>query len=342
MNLLDLPQELILKVFEYLSLDDSRSLIKNLNTLQNPTAHRVVKLLWTTCCSDKIVVSFPHTETPLNEPFEFVSSVEIEQTIREHLKYGVVPKRFVLFLSRNPRDYTRFQNYLQEVWALLESDTVLKYLLSVPSLDFELRGNLITTESPTLLVSLILNTLVKLTNLREAQWKTVKLTLTDLGDYFPQKWGRVFEEFRLTQELILDDNLIRLQHLMENIPLLEGSFRWPLHLRVLSLRQNLISSFSSAAIEQLPKTLEVLDLDNNVLEEFGSPGSLTLAEHLPNLALLNLSNNRGLVKFQPSLLQDANRITPFLTLRMENCNLYTPVLLELLEIAKKEGVVLTI
>lgn len=342
MNFLDLPQELIFRVFLNLSLSDSRSLIEQLNPFKDPRAHKVIKLLWITCCSDKVIISFPNTETPLNEPFEFVSSLDIYETIKAHVQYGVVPKHLQLFFSRNPRDYTRFQKHLQEIWDLLDSATVVKYLHSVQNLDFELRGNLITTESPTLLVSLILNTFVKLTSLKDANWKTLRIVLTDLGDYFPQKWGRVFEEFRLTQELVLDDNLIRLLHPLENYSLLEGYFKWPAGLRVLSLRRNLVSSFSATAIKCLPKTLEVLDLENNVLEQFGTQGTVRFLDELPQLRLLNLSNNRGLVRFEPHLLMDIHELPSKLTVRVENCNLYAPILASLTQIAKDEGVTLVV
>lgn len=342
MNFLDLPQELILRVFQNLSLSDSRTLIQRLHTYNDPKAHKVIKLLWITCCSDKVIISFPNTETPLNEPFEFVSSVDVYDTIKAHVQYGVVPKHLQLFFSRNPRDYTRFQNHLLEVWELLDSNTVVKYLHAVQELDFELRGNLITTESPTLLVSLILNTFVKLTSLKHANWKTIRILLTDLGDYFPQKWGRVFEEFRLTQELVLDDNLIRLLHPLESYSLLEGYFKWPSQLRVLSLRRNLISNFSATAIKLLPNTLEVLDLENNVLEQFGTQGTLKLTDELPHLRLLNLSNNRGLVKFEPTLLIDWHQLTTGLTVKIENCNIYAPILASITRIAKEEGIVLMV
>lgn len=86
----------------------------------------------------------------------------------------------------------------------------------------------------------------------------------------------------------------------------------------------------------------MLDLENNILEEFGMHGEVRLADELPHLRLINLSNNRGLVKIQPLLLQGAQDRLMDLTIKAENCNLYTPVLTALVEIANFEKVKLII
>lgn len=337
MQFLDLPQEVILRVFECLTIPETFLIAESLGSSRHPKVEAIEKLLWATRCSRTIVIS-PTAITSNNTKSNHVSPQAAHSMLKQLMRHSLVPSHLVFELSRSPRDYVKFQNSMSDVWVILESEMTSKQLLAIPKLEFVILGNIITTESPTLLVSLILNTLVKLARLSTASWTLLNISLTDLGDYFPHKWGPIFEGFSHCEELILRDNLIRLSSPHQETALLETEFRWPPNLRKLILSNNLIRNFLSAAIKKLPKSLEVLDLANNSLEHFAERPSIPLQHHLPNMSMLNLSGNNSLCLLEPQLLQDSVHLPRKLTINLKNSNVYGPLLASLVIAAEKENV----
>lgn len=337
MQFQDLPHEIIFRVFDCFSYSETDSIIHGIGRSTDPQALTVKKLLWVTRCFQKLVVSLP--DSSYDTQGNHIMPKDVPMLCKELLNHNLIPCHLAFELSRNPRDYVKFQRSLTEIWEILDSPVICKQLHSIPRLDFTILGNTVTTESPTSLVSLILNTMVKMTNLKGASWDTINISLTDLGSYFPQKWGAIFEGFTRTKSLILQDNLIRLSFPYDALEdLFESYFRWPPHLIHLSLRNNLIKKFLDGALENLPESLETLDLSKNVLEQLGGPNKKPLQLHLPKLKLLDISENNNLCHLDETLFHNAHLLPQQLVIKLDNCNLYGPVLASLIACAETENI----
>lgn len=247
-----------------------------------------------------------------------------------------IPRQLDMVFVRNIRDYTKFQNSLAEFRQVLETEWALKYLAKVQNLTFKLDGRSITTENPTLMLALVLNTLITLTNLGKDNLHSISVSSTDIGELFPQKWGKMLGGFTQVKTLSLADNLMRLELLAGNEPVLEKHFSWPPQLRELSLARNYIKRLTLDLVKKLPKTLQLLDMSANIIDTIGSPYSelFSLVEHLPNLKFFNLRDNRYLVTVDLQILEKAQG----LVVDVRGCNIHEEAMSCLILAAQRNNV----
>lgn len=301
-----LPQELILHIFKQLLPKDTQSLIQTLSSsLPHRNASRITKLLYVRLYLGHTVISV--SDEPPKE-FDVCLSPEEFMDLGEDPEFLVnIPRQLDMVFVRNIRDYTKFQNSLAEFRQVLETEWALKYLAQVQKLTFKLDGRSITTENPTLMLALVLNTLITLTNLGKDNLHSISVSSTDIGELFPQKWGKMLGGFTQVKTLSLADNLMRLELLAGNEPVLEKHFSWPPQLRELSLARNYIKRFTLDLVTNFPKTLQLLDMSANIIDTIGSPYSepFSLVEILPNLKFFSLRENRYLVTVDLQILEKA-------------------------------------
>lgn len=304
-----LPQEVVLQVLECLEPSESKSLIILLKSyLPNANAQRAINLLYarlylglTFLGAGRQAPKQHSVSVTPSEYLELCSDSQVLANIPNHLKMVFV---------RDARDYINFQQNLADLRDILLSEWAVKYLSKVQILTLEIDGQCITTETPTLMPALVLSTLVELTRHSSANFQSISLNSTDIGDLLPHKWGKVFGAFTGLQELSLEDNKLRLDLLVGHEPLMEKYFKWPPHLRVLSLSKNLLCHFRANAVRKLPETLEVLDLSYNLLECVGGPydESFKLAAELPRLKVLNLAHNRHLFVVDVNIFEGVEEV----------------------------------
>lgn len=317
-----LPQELALNIFKQLDPSDAQALISKLKQfLPNINAHKAIELLYVRLYLGRTVISVseeqPKSYDVCLSPQEFLALGNDPEFLSN------IPKRLDMVFVRNVRDYTHFQHRLAEFRQILETGWALKYLANVQKLTFELNGRSVTTENPTLMLALVLNTLITLTNLGKDNLASIAVSSTDIGELFPHKWGKVLGNFTQVETLSLDDNLMRLELIAGNEPVLERHFHWPPQLRQLSLARNFIKLFTVNMVKKLPKTLESLDLSSNIIESIGLPyhERFSLSEELPLLKLFSLHDNRYLVLVDPGLL-DGEETSGQITVDIRGCNLH--------------------
>lgn len=331
-----LPPEVAMHVFQQLSLQDAQTLLAQLKRdVSNENARKLIKLLYCRLYLGHTVLAMSD-EIPDNA--SVVLSPEVFLELGKDPEFlANVPKKLDIVFVRNVRDYTNFQQHLAEFREILESKWVSKYLANVQLISFTLNGRSVTTENPTLMLALVLSTLVKLTNVADKKINTLSVSSTDIGELFPQKWGKVLSGFAHVKSLSLADNLIRLELVAGNEPLLERHFEWPPNLRELSLAHNLIRNFTVTTVKKLPPTLEMLNLSNNLLECIGAPyhESFPLVKYLPKLRILNLNGNMYLVLVDPNLLIGA---LDALAINIQGCNVSGAALDSFLERGKTTGV----
>lgn len=331
-----LPPEVALHVLKQLHYTDAQTLVTKLkHFLPDRNAEKAIKLLYARLYLGHTLITVSE-ENPKN--FDVCIRPEMFLSLGQDPYFlANVPTKLDMVFIRNVRDYTNFQQHLADFREILESEWALKYLAKIHALTFELNGRSVTTENPTLMLALVLNTLIKLTNLGKANLDTVNVSSTDIGELFPHKWGKVLGEFTNVKVLSLADNLMRLELIVGNEPLFEKHFDWPPQLRELSLARNFIKNFTLSMVKKLPKTLQVLDLSSNVLECVGLPynESFSLAEELPNLRMLSLYGNRHLVLVDPNLLVKA---VDGLEVNIQGCNVIEAALDTFLEAAKSNNV----
>lgn len=332
-----LPQEVILQVLEFLEPSESCSLIVLLKRyLPNSNAQKAISLLYTRLYLGHTILGAggqaPKHHSVSVTPDQFLELAKDAQVLVN------IPKDLQMVFVRDARDYINFQQNLAALREILQAEWAPKFFSKVQTLTVNIDGRSITTENPTLMPALVLGTLVDLTRHSSANFHSIKLNSTDIGDLLPHKWGKVFEAFTSLQELSLEDNKLRLELVVGHEPLLERYFRWLPQLRVLSLSKNLLHHFRLAAVRNLPKSLEVLDLSYNLLECLGRPydEGFTIGVELPCLKVLSLAQNRHLVLVDVDIFEGLSE----LEVDIRGCNVRDGEFEALVESARRNGVLL--
>ena len=311
---LNLPPEVALEVFQKLLPPEAQQMLETLEQFSpDSNAARYSNLLYSRLHSGHVVISVSEVTPPLYDvrltPEQFAQSVKDPRFLAQ------CPRMLDIIFVRNLRDYVKFQDSLSLLREILAQTTVREFLGRIPRISFQLNGRSTTIYAPTLLLALVLSTILMLINVPNVE--TLKVNSTDIGLYFPDRWGAVFTQFLLLKVLALLDNLLQLP------PLLDRRFLWPPNLRVLSLNKNMLSSFTLDLAAQLPNSLVELDLSGNELTSMGEAPqeSFSLAEQIPNLRKLNLSFNPYLVRLNHRLLEGAGQMENPLEILLEGCNI---------------------
>lgn len=314
----DLPAEVALEVFRHLLPHEAQILLAALDRLRpHPNAVRYSDLVYTRLYSGHVVVSVSEV-TPAVYDVR-LTPAQFDCLAQDPRFLAQTPRVLDLIFVRSLRDYTQFQASLAQLRQAMAREAMPRWLARVGRISFQLNGRSTSDYAPTLLLALVIQTMVVLAAV--ANVRILKVNSTDIGLCFPDKWGRVFGQYRLLQVLALSDNLLRLEQFLHL--LLDTHFRWPPALRVLALNKNLLSAFTPDTAARLPESLVELDLSGNQLASIGEPPHrpFAVAAVLPNLQVLNLSFNPYLVRLNPYLLHGAGQMRHALHVYLDGCNL---------------------
>lgn len=342
---MDLPQEVALNVLQNLLRSDATNLLQNLQKCKDDAnAQAVMQLLYFRLYSGYLEITYGDDA---NEYCDFSASPgEFFAKSTDSVFLGTVPRTLDMIFVREVRDYTKFQNQLGIFTEVLDSPWAAAYFARIPQISFMLDGRSNSIESPTLTLAQILNTLIKLTTLGKANLAIIDISTTNIGDHFPSKWGMVFGDFAFVTVLVLRGNSIELELYtsMGRIRVLEECFRWPPQLKWLSLAGNMIRQFTVEVVRQLPKSLEVLNISDNILGCIGAPvhSPFSLLPHLPKLTKFDLSGNLHLSQIDRGIFEGGSKVPGQLCVIVYGCGLLDLELERLKTAAKMEKVMLVI
>lgn len=350
----ELPEELILKIFENLSVADSQSLISSLVRIlgehsllsaESNNVEQLILLLYRRLYEGKLYVGErqsdenPYAHSLSVEQFQKIlkdgSEDMRERWVLEHSKLQVMVFRVV----RDTNDYVRFVTELQRLnlifKELVESDNTNKYLRNTHQIELIIDGKTMSMEPPTSIVNAVLSMLISLSgkcmssgNFVGSKLTKLSIVSTDIGDHYFTRWCQLLGRFNGLTDLDLTDNLLRLDQFDAvgslKVDILGKLFIFPSRLKVLILDNNLLSYISTAFLQNLPKeTLEILLLRNNNFVTFGQESSsdFSLIEYLPNLVRLDLSYNSLLRFIDSRVFENISKNGKFKKLSISYCNL---------------------
>lgn len=278
------------------------------------------------------------------------------------------PKLLDFKLIRNANDYINFVGDLsklnQIIDELLDGGEISNYFELVCQLGFYLDGNTISIESPTSLLTAILKTFINLvsknidTNSKgnekahflSEKFQSFTIKSTDIGNYYTSQWGQLLGRFTNLTTLNLSDNIIKSDKNQRfqgagdqstQVDIIGNYFTWPPRLKSLSLDKNLISYITKKLIKNLPQTLEILLIENNRLCSLGCSELeyFNIAQDLPNLTTLNLTNNYLLIFINCAIFDNVAICGgKFKTLFINGCNVDENNLQQLKEKLSKESI----
>ncbi|CAH2355773.1 hypothetical protein CLIB1423_33S00650 [[Candida] railenensis] len=286
------------------------------------------------------------------------SFVDSEPGLNDIVFRKTRPQSLEFHFHRYTNDYIRFVNDLRSFGDFMNSvsdsyniknydfkkDTITEYLRTVHRLEVYIDGNSDDTELPsTALPVAVLWTMVKLSasnSLLRERIQCLSICSTNLGDHFQIQWSQLFDRFENLHTLNLSQNKIRSITKQDNQSWL-AHVKWPPRLRYLNLDDNMIREYISELLATFPKSLEVLSMKFNLLDNFGGHSNdstslkFKLSEILPNLKSLDLSCNRFLAFVNPEILNATGSLH---TLDVSDCYIDNHSMTDLKRVAKRERI----
>ncbi|KAK6456478.1 uncharacterized protein RJT20DRAFT_128393 [Scheffersomyces xylosifermentans] len=326
-SIINLPHEVVVKIFKNLTPGETSSVIDKLKS--DDTNHTryvdlLIRLLYQRLFNGKLMII---NEEP-NQSFEYdtlltIDSFEERFAVEnyENLLFQEIRPNYVeIKFTRQVNDYNNFINNLYKFYNLLsrsddeEDVRLLKYFeTKILQLNFYTDGNLVLIENPTSLSTIIIKILINLANNKNLTFKMMQFTIksTDVGKLYISQWSQLLKKFVNLEMLDLSNNIICSDY-EESTDVIATSFKLPLKLKTLILDHNVLRYVSRAMIQNLPKTLEVLSLNNNKITRVEY---FPMAVELPNLRSLRLNFNTRLAHLDPKIFEDHGNKTFTLQVR---------------------------
>lgn len=357
--MLQLPVDIIFRILDNLDIKETEALIQNLVEIANvphdarKQLNELVVLAYKRIYRGKCIV-YSNVDSGLFSSFD--KSITLEQFLHKFEDDSIEADTFASTRSlsvefvfvRQPTDYTSFTRDLKCFSEIVEGnqgDTRLStYLDSILQYGLYINANCVAVESTTSFLVAILKVLISISaqsNSVHNKLSHVTIKSTDIGQYFMDLWCKLFCRFDNLVSLDLTDNLIKLDESLYDFTndnavstdTLGRKFQWPPNLRHLNLGLNFLTYISRNFLYNLPKSLELLSLANNMLMTFGSD-LFDIASELPNLRSLSLDNNNRLVSIEPSIF---NNVSKFKLLSAKGCSLPTRNLLQITRLAHSQS-----
>lgn len=315
-SILNLPHEVMVKVFKYLTPSETSQMIKK---LKSDKEHRgrlddlVIRLLYQRLFNGKLMI----INDKSNETIEYDTMLTIDSFEERFLVHNyenllfqeIRPNYVEVKFTRQANDYMNFIGNLYKFFSLLsreENVQMLKYFeTKILQLDFYTDGNLVLIENPTSLSTIIIKILISLSSNKDLLGKIKRFTIksTDIGNLYVSQWSQLFRRFINLHTLDLSNDIIHSDY-DDCRDVLGYSFKFPARLKILVLDNNVLRYVSVAMIASLPHSLEVLLLSHNKIV---SVEPVRLSSKLPNLRYLNLDYNGRLLFLDPVIFRGIRR-----------------------------------
>lgn len=308
-SVLDLPSEVLLQIFQYLTPTEVNDIIYRLSPLQQIEKSRLLKLLYERLFNGKLMIvndinTVSKYDTLLTtQAFKNMFS----STTYVNSIFKVVRPNYIEFnFSRQASDYSRFINNLYKFNRILEDEDkenqqMLDYFERVQQLDFVSDGNLMLIENPATLSTILIKILINLANNDRltSKFKNITIKSFDIGHFYVSLWGQLFQNFNSLTLLNLSDNLIESDYETAS-DVLGSYFKFPPVLKTLVLDNNSILRITQQFLQNLPKTLENLLMNRNKIN-FLEVNDLRWT--LPCLKMLQLNYNHQLTFLEPNIFK---------------------------------------
>ncbi|ODV65173.1 hypothetical protein HYPBUDRAFT_114452 [Hyphopichia burtonii NRRL Y-1933] len=245
-NICDLPDDILLQIFEQLSPLETNHIIGLLDkilraSLGRSQIRKQIELLITFAYrrlykGNSLIVSEFSTSEFLDKydtvfSFEsfhdrFTNSFSKDDIILEIERKVFMetrPQSLDFKLTRSSNDYTKFIGDLKILNQILEqlsgNNEITRYFQYIFQIGFYLDANTLSVESPTSVLTAVLKTLINLVNNKTLmkdplsnRFQKVTIKSTDIGNYYVDEngWGQLLERFGNATVLNLEDNVIGL------------------------------------------------------------------------------------------------------------------------------------
>lgn len=276
MKFYELPDEIKLSIFYYLSSEDTFSIVPYL-----PKQDRIV-------ASERL---FRKHIVILNKPDwlkEYKGStiifIQYYKTYLEQTAFvSIIPRRLTILLSPDNFEFDEFDESNRQFNDLLNQ--YQDYFKLIPEVELSIHayhsfGDYHFHHSDTITQTIETSSNIFATNLTH-----LNLNDCQIGETFP-RWGSQLHKFEKLTTLILQKCGIESSYLRNND--IFGSLKYPPALQNLAIVNNNLRFISTNLINNLPKTIRNLSFNDNLIGIFDIP-NLNLI--LPNLISLNLSGN---------------------------------------------------
>lgn len=358
LNIANLPWELILRIFKFLSPDETVFLIKQLHecaiwsqgdqTKGIDEYDTLLEICYKRLYEGKILI----TTDPANQArVDYDSVLSISEFCQKFKDTGELaskifkttrPRELQFVFVRGCHDYSQFIEELKEFNYILEKlnveDDITRYIDETCQISLFIDGNTLMIESPTGILVAVLKTLILaadggtlLKDVLVRKFTNITIKSTDIGNHYLPLWGRLLERFSNVATLDLTDNLITLDLILTNegqtllkVDLLANEISWPKNLKCLVLDKNNLSYISSNFISNLPRnTVEHLLFSANSLVTLGQNHgeSFNIPQDLPRLRSLCLKDNNLLRFINPNIFDNVKIASQFKILDVRGCNI---------------------
>ncbi|KAK6202493.1 uncharacterized protein RJT21DRAFT_118541 [Scheffersomyces amazonensis] len=335
-SLIDLPPELLIQVFQSLSPQDLEDVINVMIDLIGSDDDKIIDLMYVALFSSRLSLTNYNSRDKITivdrqviiKDFELILSL---QRRRSAIFQRCIPQNITVRFTRKSDDYHTFIQDLQQLHGLFKrkkkgtielaniDPLVIYFENNFQKFDVVIDCNLQWVENPTSISSSVIQILLDMASNPYLNKKLINLTIkaSDIGSFYFDLWSRLLISFENLIYLDLSNNV--LQNVHDDIEdILSMSFKFPPNLKILNMSQNLITKITNGFIINLPSSLEVLKLNDNIIVILAN--DLNLSIHLPKLINLQLNNNPHLDYIQETTFNDIKDKDFRLELRGNNIN----------------------
>lgn len=325
-SVLDLPSELVVEIFRYLSPDETNHVINQIKhpytnhvehcdinhinhnyTHPNLPSNKLLSLLYFRLYNGKLTIinddPKDSQQTDILLTIHSFEEIFLVNNYENKLFQGIRPRAVEINFTRQINDYSKFINNMYEFNGILEKNSnelIKDYFEKIQQVNFYADGNLMMMENPATLSTIMIKILINLTETSLAL-KLVRISIKcfDIGDFYVSRWSQLFRNFENLEYLDLSDNLIRSDY-EDSDDIMGLSFKFPPKLKHLILDGNSILRITANFVKNVPASIELILLNRNLISEIGLNEPLDLASYLPNLQLLRLNHNNRIGFINPS------------------------------------------
>ena len=285
-SILVLPNELILKVFQYLTPVETNQLILQLGTIRSKN-HPIIRLLYHRLFSGKVMLINDEPNETFDPDLQLTLSSFQEKFSDQKINYEnllfqqIRPNKLEFNFTRQHGDYMRFICNLNQFHEILYDPNIQGYFDKIFQADIYVDANLVLIENPDNLTAVIIKIILDMSRHEEFIHKVKHLTVkaSDIGNMCVPQWSYLLVSFTSLISLNLLQNLLRSNY--EGFLDVWGVHKkFPNNLKILNLDSNMLTYISRSFLMNLPDTLEELFMNQNDIEIIEN---CDLGEVLPNL-----------------------------------------------------------
>ncbi|EMG48780.1 hypothetical protein SBY92_004080 [Candida maltosa Xu316] len=269
LTILSLPNEVIIKIFQYLSPSETQRVIEVF--YHSPKSHQLLELLYRRLFSGKLMLindepkhkHYPDCELTLSSFLDKFLTLNKENRLFQSTR----PNKIEFNFTRQHCDYMRFISNLNQFHEILEDPSCQEYFKNTLQVDVYVDANLVLIENPDNLTAVIIKVILELSKHKEFVHKIQHLTIkaSDIGNMYVPQWSLLFTNFSSLVSLDLSQNLLKSNY-DQYLDLWGASKKFPSFLKKLNLDSNMLTYVSKEFIKNLPDSLEELLMNQNDIE----------------------------------------------------------------------------